>query len=174
MVLSPGNLLYVMTSGSRIYEIDPLKLAVTTLGSIDVPGTGVPGPLQFTPDGANAYFVNLIACPTCSPIFKLNVQSHAITTWLPSDGSAPPVLDQVLVAGNSRVFGWSSALTQLWDISPSSVAVTPAVLGSGFLKTNTVLAAAVSNEIPAVSRPEFRPDNPRQQRRRAAKQAGSH
>jgi uncharacterized protein (TIGR03437 family) len=149
MVLSPGNLLYVMTSGSRIYEIDPLKLAVTTLGSIDVPGTGVPGPLQFTPDGANAYFVNLIACPTCSPIFKLNVQSHAITTWLPSDGSAPPVLDQVLVAGNSRVFGWSSALTQLWDISPSSVAVTPAVLGSGFLKTNTVVAAAVSNEIPS-------------------------
>ncbi|HEV8413013.1 MAG TPA: hypothetical protein VGQ49_05420 [Bryobacteraceae bacterium] len=149
MVLSPGNLLYVMTSGSRIYEIDPLKLAITTLGSIDVPGTGVPGPLQFTPDGANAYFVNLVGCPLCSPIFKLNVQSHAITSWLPSDGSAPPVLDQVLVAGNSRVFAWSSALTQLWDISPSSVAVTPAVIGSGFLKTNTVLAAAVSNEIPS-------------------------
>jgi uncharacterized protein (TIGR03437 family) len=147
MVLSPGDLLYVTTNTSHIYEIDPLKLAVTTLGQIDVPGTGIPGPLQFTPDGTNAYFLNLIACGTCSPIFKLNIQSHAISSWLPSDGSAPPVVDQLLVAGNNRVLGWSKAITQLWDISPSSLALTPAALG--FLKTNTVLGAAISNEIPS-------------------------
>ena len=147
MVLSPGDLLYVATNASRIYEVNPLALAVTTLGEIDVPGTGIPGPLQFTPDGSNAYFINRIACSTCSPFFQLNIQSHAISTWLPSDGSAPPVVDQVLVAGNTRVFGWSSALTQLWDITPSPLALTPTVIG--LLPTNTVLGAAVSNEIPS-------------------------
>jgi uncharacterized protein (TIGR03437 family) len=147
MVLSPGDLLYVATNAARIYEINPVALAVTTLGQIDLPGTGVPGPLQFTPDGANAYFVNTIACSTCSPFFQLNIQTHAISTWLPSNGSAPPFVDQVLVAGNSRVFGWSSALTQLWDITPSPLALAPTVIG--LLPTSSVLAAAVSNEIPS-------------------------
>jgi uncharacterized protein (TIGR03437 family) len=147
MVLSPGDLLYVTTNGSRIYEIDPLKLAVTTLGQINVPGTGIPGPLQFTPDGANAYFLNLTVCNTCSPYFKLNIQAHAVFSWLPTDGSPPPVVNQILVAGNNRVFGLSSSSTQLWDISPSTLAPTPASLG--FLSTNNVIAAAVSNENPS-------------------------
>ncbi len=147
MVLSPGDLLYVATTGSRIYEIDPVQMAVTTQGQITVPGTGVPGPLQFTPDGANAYFLNLISCSICSPYFKLNTQSHAVTSWLPADGSNPPVVDQILVAGNNRVLAWSKALTQLWDISPSTLALTPTVIG--LLQTSQVLAAAVSNEVPS-------------------------
>ena len=147
MVLSPGDLLYVTSTGSSIYEINPLTLAVTTLGQINVPGTGIPGPLQFTPDGTSAYFINTISCGTCSPYFKLNVQSHAVSSWLPSDGSSPPIVDQVLVAGDNRVFGWSKALTQLWDISPSSLALTPTIIG--LLQTSQVLAAAVSNEVPS-------------------------
>ena len=88
MVLSPGNLLYVTSGANKLFEIDPLTLTVTPLGQISVPGLA--GPLQFTPDGSAAYFVNQTVCGTCSPIFKLAVQTHAISTWLPSDNSAPP------------------------------------------------------------------------------------
>jgi len=148
MVLSPGNLLYVPTTGNQIYEINPLTLTITQSGQINVPGNGIPGPLQFTPDGTNAYFTNLIACNTCSPVFKLNSQSHAFSTWLPSDGTVPPVISQVLVAGNNRVFGVSSASTQLYDITPSPFALTPTTAFVN-LPTGSVVAAAVSNENPS-------------------------
>jgi uncharacterized protein (TIGR03437 family) len=148
MVLSPGNLLYVTTTGNQLYEINPLTLSITPSGQIDVPGNGTPGPLQFTPDGTNAYFTNLIGCNTCSPVFKLNIQSHAFSTWLPTDGTVPPVINQVLVAGNNRVFGVSFASTQLYDITPSPFALTPTTAFNG-LPTGNVVAATVSNENPS-------------------------
>ncbi len=89
IVLSPRNLLYV-TAGNHLYEIDPLTLAVTSQGDMQV--SGQPGPLQFTPDGTTAYFVNQGAGG--SPMFKLNAQAHAISEVVPpSDGSTPPRRD---------------------------------------------------------------------------------
>src|SRR5579872_535598 len=146
LVLSPGGLLYVTSAANRLYEIDPTTMSVTTFGQITLPGLA--GPLQFTPDGTAAYFVNQTVCGSCSPIFKLTVQTHSISTWFPTDGSAPPAVDQVLVAGNNRVFGYSAATTQLWDISPAPLGLTPSALGAT-LQTSTVAAVAVSNENPS-------------------------
>jgi len=149
MVLSPRGLLYVSTNANRILEIDPVTMTVTNLGQISVPGQ--PGPLQFTPDGNTAYFVNRTVCGTCSPIFQLNVQAHSINQWLPTDGSLPPVIDQVLVAGNNRVFALSLGATTLYDITPSPLALTTSTLSNtaAAIPVNSVFAAAVSNEVPS-------------------------
>jgi uncharacterized protein (TIGR03437 family) len=146
MVLSPGNLLYVTTGANKLFEIDPVTLTVTPLGEIAI--SGLAGPIQFTPDGTTAYFVNQTACGTCAAAFKLSVQTHAITTLaLPTDNTAPPTIDQILVAGNNRVFGLSSVTNILYDITPAPFAMTPTALGQ--LPTSTVVAAAVSNENPS-------------------------
>ena len=149
MVLSPRGLLYVSTNANRILEIDPVTMTVTNLGQISVPGQ--PGPLQFTPDGNTAYFVNRTVCGTCSPIFQLNVQAHSINQWLPTDGSLPPVIDQVFVAGNNRVFALSLGTTTLYDITPSPLALTTSTLSNtaAAIPVNSVFAAAVSNEVPS-------------------------
>jgi len=146
LVLSPGNLLYVTTGANKLFEIDPVTLTVTPQGQMTIPGLA--GPIQFTPDGTTAYFVNQTACGTCSAIFKLSVQAHAITTLpLPTDNSAPPTVDQILVAGNNRVFGLSSVTNILYDITPAPFAMTPTAIGQ--LPTSTVAAATVSNENPS-------------------------
>jgi len=143
VVLSPRGFLYV-TSGNHLYEIDPLTLAVTNLGDMQVAGQA--GPIQFTPDGNNAYFVNLST--SGAPLFRLTVQAHSVTPLAPTaDGSTPPPVDRVLVAGNNRVFALSSATRILYDVSPSPFALTPAVIG--VLPTSNVVAATVSNEVPS-------------------------
>ena len=143
MVLSPRGLLYA-TAGSHLYEIDPATFAITALGDMQISGQA--GPLQFTPDGSTAYFVNQGAGG--SPMFKLTVQAHSISEIVPpSDGSTPPRVSQVLVAGNNRVFALNSATHGLYDVAPSPFALTPAVLG--VLPTGSVAAAAVSNESPS-------------------------
>jgi uncharacterized protein (TIGR03437 family) len=143
MVLSPRGLLYV-TAASHLYEIDPATFAVTALGDMQLSGQA--GPLQFTPDGSSAYFVNQGAGG--SPMFKLTTQAHAITEVVPpSDGSTPPRVDQVIVAGNNRVFALNSGTHALYDVTPSPFTLTPAVIGA--LSTGSVAAAAVSNESPS-------------------------
>jgi hypothetical protein len=89
MVLSARSLLYVSTNGDRIYEIDPISMSVTTNGQMQVPG--IAGPLQFTPDGNNAYFLNRTTCSACPPILKLSVQSHSVSGWLPANGTTVPL-----------------------------------------------------------------------------------
>jgi uncharacterized protein (TIGR03437 family) len=146
MVLSPLNLLYVTTAANKLFEIDPVTLTVTPLGQIQIPGLA--GPLQFTPDGTTAYFVNQTACGTCASMFKLTVSAHAITSLpLPADNSAPPTVDQIFVAGNNRAFALSSTTKILYDVTPAPLAMSPAVIGQ--LPTGTVVAAAVSNESPS-------------------------
>ncbi len=144
ITLSPRNLLYVSGTGSTLFEVDPLSMALTPSGQIPV--SGVPRALQFTPDGNTAYFVNGQVCPTCSPIFKLDVQSHAVSS-LPSDGNTPPVISQVLVAGNDRVFAFSAAGKKLWAVTPTPLALTDSAL-NGVSTTGNVAAVAISNERP--------------------------
>lgn len=144
IVLSSRAHLYVATA-DNLYDIDPVTLSVTPSGKIPLPGH--PGALHFTPDGNSAYFLNGSPCSTCSPVYKLNVQSHSISQWLPDNNGTPPVVDQILVAGNDRVFAYSSATTKLWDVTPTPLALTPSVLGN--IPTSSVLAAAVSNERPS-------------------------
>lgn len=143
MVLSPSGLLYA-TAASHLYEIDPATFAITTLGDMQLSGQA--GPLQFTPDGSTAYFVNQGIGG--SPMFKLTVQAHSISEVVPpSDGSTPPRVDQVLVAGNNRVFALNSGTHALYDVAPSPFALTPSIIG--VLPTGSVAAAAVSNESPS-------------------------
>ncbi len=148
IVITSRSLLYVK-AGDSLYEIDSASLSVTPFGRIQLPGQI--GPLQFTPDGASAYFLNASPCASCSPLYKLDVQSHSISGWLPSDNSAPPAVDQILVAGNDRVFAYTAASKTLWDVTPTPLALsfpTPSVL-NGIIPTTEVKAAAVSDERPS-------------------------
>jgi uncharacterized protein (TIGR03437 family) len=152
MVLSSRGLLYISGIGSALYEVDPGSLSVTSAGQMEVPN-GSAGPLQFTPDGNSAYFLNRNSCANCPLIFKLNVQAHAISGWFPTDGSTIPVLEQVLVADNNRVFALTPASDiceschKLWDVT-TPLGLSPSAL-SATLPTSNIIAAAVSNERPS-------------------------
>jgi uncharacterized protein (TIGR03437 family) len=144
ITLSPGNLLYVSGMGTALFEVDPASMALTSSGQIPI--SGVAGPLQFTPDGRTAYFLNGQTCTSCSPLFKLDITSHAVST-IPPDGNTPPVIDQVLVAGNDRVFAFSKAKKKLWTVTPTPLSLTDSSF-SGVSTAGNVAAVAVSNEHP--------------------------
>lgn len=106
VTLSPLGLLYVSV-GNNIYEIDPSTVNLTTNG---VGGNGTigvvadPGPVRFTPDGTTGYFINHNPSIGGASVFKLTLATLAATSWPPFNASvAPPVFDDVYIAGNSRI-----------------------------------------------------------------------
>jgi hypothetical protein len=113
---SPLNLLYV-TATNKVYEIDPTTLIVTPSGMMTPNAT--PGPLRFTPDGTTAYFVNTTSNVTGGSILQITLGTHYIASWPPFNGSTPPPLDDVLVAGNGRVFAVSYSTSTLYDVVTS-------------------------------------------------------
>jgi uncharacterized protein (TIGR03437 family) len=145
VTLSPQNLLYV-TAVNLIDEINPATLALTVNGQTQLFFT--PYQLHFTPDGTAAYCVNLV--PTSGgSILKYTVASHGAVTW-PSfqAGVNPPTFDDVIVAGNSRIFATDSAIQQLADIDPVTLIATPSTIALINNNQLPIQAAAVSNELP--------------------------
>lgn len=148
ITFSPLGLLYV-TAINVIYEINPATLTVTQNGSIIVFFHF--GPLRFTPDGTMALSVSPDANSGGS-IAMLNVATHAVTKWPPPNFPlTAPSFDDVIVAGNSRAFAFSSASSTLYDItfSPLLGAVVSTSLGLPQNVIQNVLAVAGSNEIPS-------------------------
>ncbi len=145
--LSPLGLLYI-TATNIIYEINPSTMVITPAGQIQLFFT--PFRLHFTPDGATAYAVNLV--PTSGgSLIKLTVASHQTVIW-PSfqQGNAPPAFDDVVIAGNTRVFAYSNALQTLADVTPNPFAATPSTLSIGPNNQQfNIIASAVSNELPS-------------------------
>jgi uncharacterized protein (TIGR03437 family) len=151
LTMSPLGLLYV-TSGNAIYEINPATLQLTAGGTISVFFT--PYRLHFTPDGTTAYAVNMIPTQGGS-LIKVTLASHQAITWPPfQQGVIPPTFDDVIVAGNNRIFAFTSPQNAnggptLVDVSVNPFAATPSLLAAGPNNTQfTILAAAASNEIP--------------------------
>jgi len=141
--MSPLGLLYA-TSVNRIFEIDPSTMQTTANGVIQL--TASPGPFRFTPDGTTAYFVNQTPNIGGNSLFQMTLDSnHTLVAW-PGSNTAP-VLNDVYVAGNGRIFTLAAASGVVYDVAPASLAVTPSILTSVFGGTG-VLALAVSNELP--------------------------
>src|SRR3984957_5222409 len=115
ITLSPMGLLYV-TAVNAIYEFNPATLTLTPTGSIQTFFT--PYQLHFTPDGTAAYCVNLVPTQGGS-LLKFTVATHGIITWPAFQaGATAPTFQDVIVAGNSRIFALDTQLQppQLADV----------------------------------------------------------
>ena len=157
VTVSPLGLLYVTSTGDLLYEVDPVTLAKTSAGNIQIP-SGLFGPLHFTPDGTTAYSVNRNApiCSSCVSLLMLTVATHSVLGWpsVPDPNNPPQLFDDVFVAGNSQVYAFASSglLAKLFDVTSAPFAAVPSALGAfpngPGLPINNVLAVAVSNERP--------------------------
>jgi uncharacterized protein (TIGR03437 family) len=141
---SPLNFLYV-TATNRIFEIDPVLLQVTAQGSMTPNGT--PGPLRFTPDGTTAYCVNQTSNVSGGAIFQITLATHSVAFWPTANPSPPTPLDDVIVAGNGRVFAISYSATTLYDVVTAPLGLTVSSLNS-ILNAQGVQGAVVSTELP--------------------------
>ncbi len=145
--ISPFGLVYA-AGVNRVYEIDPVAFAVTTNGTIGLNAT--PGPLHFTPDGTTLYFANTTANITGPSLYQVTLATHTATQYPTVVTSTPPLLSDVLVAGNGRVFGISTSATTLYDVStaPLSLSISTSI-GTLNSQAQNVVAAAISDELPS-------------------------
>ena len=150
IAISPLGLLYV-GGPNNIFEINPTTMAITSNGTIQFVAT--PGPLHFTPDGTTLYFANLTAVYTGGSILQITLATTAtnvatVAKWPNLVGGSPTPIDDVLIAGNSRIFAISYANQTLYDVNPSPLGLQVSSLNSIF-NAQAVLGVAISNEIPA-------------------------
>ncbi|HVO99451.1 MAG TPA: Ig-like domain-containing protein [Bryobacteraceae bacterium] len=146
IAISPLGLLYV-GAANRLYEINPTTLAITSSGTIQFNAT--PGPLHFTPDGTTVYFANITANITGGSIIQITLATYAVAKWPNLIGGSNTPIDDVLVAGNGRIFAISYANTTLYDVNTSPLSMQVSALNSLFNATS-VLGAAISSEIPSL------------------------
>ena len=78
-----------------------------------------PGPLRFTPDGTTMYFANTTSSVTGGSIIQIVLATYSMSSWPPETGTVPTPIDDVLIAGNSRIFAISYSTTTLFDVSTS-------------------------------------------------------
>jgi len=143
--LSPLNLLYV-TAVNRIFEIDPVLLQITTGGTMTPNGTA--GPLRFTPDGTTAYCVNQSSQVSGGALYQITLATHSVAFWPTVNPTPPTPLDDVIVAGNGRVFAVSYSATTLYDVVTAPLGLTVSSLNT-ILNAQGVQEAAVSTELPS-------------------------
>jgi uncharacterized protein (TIGR03437 family) len=143
--LSPLNLLYV-TAVNRIFEIDPVLLQVTAAGTMTPNGT--PGPLRYTPDGTTAYCVNQTSNVSGGSIYQITLGTHSVAFWPTANPTPPTPLDDVLVAGNGRVFAVSYSAQTLFDVVTAPLGLTLSSLNT-ILNAQAVQGAAISSELPS-------------------------
>lgn len=143
--LSPLNFLYV-TATNRIFEVDPVLLQVTAQGTMTPNGT--PGPMRYTPDGTTAYCVNQSSNVSGGSIFQVTLGTHSVTFWPTANPTPPTPLDDVIVAGNSRVFAVSYSATTLYDVVTAPLGLTVSSLNT-ILNAQGVQGAVVSTELPS-------------------------
>ncbi len=147
IAFSPLGLLYV-GAVNRVFEINPTTLTVTPNGTMTPNAT--PGPLRFTPDGTTLYFANTTSNVTGGSIVQITLATYAMNSWPPENGSSPTPIDDVLIAGNSRIFAISYSTTTLFDVSTSPLSMAVSSLNNILNnQAQNVLAAAVSNELPS-------------------------
>jgi uncharacterized protein (TIGR03437 family) len=152
IAFSPLGLLYVV-GVNRLYEVDPAKLQLTTNGPSGNGTVGLnatPGPLRFTPDGTTLYFANTTSNVTGPSLYQITLSNLSSNSWPLVVSNTPPLLSDVLVAGNGRVFGISPSQTTLYDVAVSPLALTiSSSIGTLSGQAQNVIAAAISNELPS-------------------------
>ena len=158
ITLSPLGLVYV-SADNRIYEISPAAgssgPALTPQGSVQL--SFDPSVLRFTPDGTTAYAVNKNPAVGYEYILKFTVSGYSVAYWpqytpTMQPTKTLPAFDDVLVAGNTRIFAIQSLATTLWDVTPTPLNAAPSALAttsSPAIPVTNVSSAAISNEVPA-------------------------
>jgi uncharacterized protein (TIGR03437 family) len=147
LAFSPLGLLYV-GAVNRVFEINPATLALTTNGTMTPNAT--PGPLHFTPDGTTMYFANTTSNVTGGSVVQITLANYGIASWPPANGTTPTPINDVLIAGNSRIFAISTATSTLFDVSTSPLSLSVSSLNTALNgQAQNVLAAALSNELPS-------------------------
>ena len=147
IAISPLGLLYV-AGVNRLYEINPATLTVTTNGNIGLNAT--PGPLHFTPDGTTLYFANVTSNITGPAFYQVTLASHSANPFPAVANGTAPLLSDIIVAGNARVFAISTSASTLYDVStsPLGLAVSTSI-GTLSAQAQNVVAATISNELPS-------------------------
>src|SRR5262249_46470274 len=126
ITISPLTGLLYATASARIWEVDPATMTVTLGGEVALAGDL--GPLRFTPDGSTGYLVN--PQPSVGgAIVQFTPANHGYSTWPPFP-QTPPVLSDVIIAGNQRVFAISNVNNTLYDVSPSPFGASISALGA--------------------------------------------
>jgi uncharacterized protein (TIGR03437 family) len=150
IAFSPLGLLYV-GAVNRVFEINPTTLSVTVNGTMTPNAT--PGPLRFTPDGSTMYFANTTSSAfggSGGSIVQITLATYGIATLPVASGSSPVPINDVIIAGNSRIFAISNSTTTLFDVSTSPLGISVSSLNNVLNnQAQNVLAAAVSNELPS-------------------------
>ncbi len=151
--LSPLGLLYV-TAGNEILQIDPTVLETTCQSSpLTCSPTTVaqinatPGPLQFTPDAAYAYFVNQTPAIGGQSLVRLSLPITGATTSIKYYPSTE-LFDSIMVAGQNRIFAHSPNDSTLWDVAADLSSVTVTTL-QNVLPATQVYSAVISGELPS-------------------------
>ncbi|MEI9812529.1 MAG: hypothetical protein WDO18_07545 [Acidobacteriota bacterium] len=144
LALSPLGRLYV--SGSDAigeYNAQTLELVA------NIPVTGRPGTLRFTPDGTRAYFPNLTPEFGGRSLQSFRTAVRDVTGWPGSSASAPRFED-VLVASADLVYALDRTSGNLWKITTNPLTGVAANF-PGVLDSNQVYAAAISDEQPVAA-----------------------
>lgn len=144
LALSPRGLLYV-TFSNQIRVFNPDTMNQIPNGLVEV--LAVPGPLRFTPDGSTAYFINTEPQVGGRAIFRLNLDNHTVNEW-PTFGVQTPPFEDILIAGNQRIFVYSRTVKTLFDVTTSPLGAQDTSL-SAHLPAGRVLGVAVSSELPS-------------------------
>ncbi|MEO8098127.1 MAG: hypothetical protein ABI811_10530 [Acidobacteriota bacterium] len=143
--MSPLGRLYV-SSGNVVAEYDPADLSLAA----EMILSATPGPMHFNSDGSRLYFINKTPQIGFQPIFSIKLSNREVSSWNLAGTLAGvvPVFDDILVAGNDRLFAYEPASTTLWDINPITLGGSPTALSTIF-PANKVFAVAVSDEVPS-------------------------
>src|SRR5258708_33282646 len=101
--------------------------------------------MRYTPDGTTGYFVNFDPSVGGASIFQVNLSTHATASWPPFNPlNQAPIFDDVMIAGSSRIFAFSSASTTLLDVQPSPLSAAAGTL-THILPTATISTPAISH-----------------------------
>lgn len=146
--VGPNGLVYV-SAVNRLYEVDPGSVTVRSGGETAFVATPA-GKLAFTPDGKRGLLANKTPIVGNVSVLLFDLVNRGSPQVFPPAGTSNdlPVFDQILVAGNNRAFAVSSEGAALYDVTFSPFNVADSAL-STIAPTHNVVAAAVSNELPA-------------------------
>ncbi len=153
--MSPLGLLYVTASDS-ILEINPTNLTTCLKNpltcspvSANIGVVATPGPLQFTSDGTQAYFVNSTPNIGGKALLRISLPSHNVISWPPFvAGQQIEQFDSIVIASGSRLFAHSPGDTTLWDVAPDFSTVAVSSLAS-VAPATSVSGIVLSGELPS-------------------------
>ncbi len=142
--VAPSGLVYVSTQNA-VLELDPNTFEVR----YNIPATGRPGRVYYTPDGKTGVAANETPV-NGTEAFVINLVNRTLTTTIPQSSFPGNVtLDQIIPVNDNRAIAYSSAAQSLYDMTLNP----PSVVPFSFSKAGSVSAVAASNSVPTANDP---------------------